>query len=131
MLRLSKIFFVIFSSLACAILVMNLSRFFIPKNAGLAGGAMVLFYGLGGLVIGLIISMVLRNKLSSSILLGSNIVFSILITWFGLKIYQIDQKSKAEQCRAKSQASLCGRAPCPPTKGKLINNPSPDKVVCT
>jgi len=56
---------------------------------------MVLFYGLGGLVIGLIISMVLRNKLSSSILLGSNIVFSILITWFGLKIYQIDQKSKA------------------------------------
>lgn len=95
MLRLSKIFFIVFSSLACAILLMYLSRFFIPKNVGLAGGAMVFFYGLGGLVIGFVISMVLRNKLSNSILLGSNIIFSLLIAGFGVQIYQVSQKSKA------------------------------------
>lgn len=95
MVRLSQVLFIVFSSLACAVLAMFLSRFFIPKNVGLAGGAMVLFYGLIGLVIGLVISLIIRNKLSAKVLLGANILFSLVVAWFVVRIYQIRQTSKA------------------------------------
>ena len=95
MVRFSKVLFIIFSSLAFAILAMFLSRYFIPKNVGLAGGAMVLFYGLIGWVIGLIVSFLLRNRLSGAIILGCNIVFALLVAWVGMRFYHEMQKSKA------------------------------------
>jgi hypothetical protein len=42
-----------------------------------------------------------------------------------------DQKSRAEQKRAKSQASAGGWAPSPPRKGRLNRKASREKVVWT
>jgi hypothetical protein len=43
----------------------------------------------------------------------------------------IDQKSRAEQKRAKSQASDTGRAPSPWSIGRLVKKASAEKVVWT
>lgn len=105
MASLSKVLFVLFSSLAVAAFAMIMSRFFIPKNVGLAGGAMVLGYGVIGLGIGLIISLLIRNKIPNKVLLGTNLVLFLFLFLFGLRIYQQIQKSNAaaEQEREKLQ----------------------------
>jgi len=95
MASFSKVLFILFSSLAAAVLAMIMSRFFIPKNVGLAGGAMVLGYGVIGLGIGLIISLFIRNKVPSKIMLGTNIVLFFFLFFFGMRIYQQIQKSNA------------------------------------
>jgi hypothetical protein len=96
MLRFQKIVFILFSSLVFAILAMMLSRFFIPKNVGLAGGAMVLLYGLFGLILGLVVSLVLRNRLSMKFLQLGNTVCALFLIICGVKIYQHIAVSKAE-----------------------------------
>lgn len=103
MASFSKVLFILFSSLAAAILAMILSRFFIPKNVGLAGGAMVVGYGVIGLGIGLIISLFIRNKVPGRIMLGTNILLFLFLSFFGMRIYQQIQKSKtaAQQEREK------------------------------
>lgn len=93
MASFSKALFILFSSLAAAVLAMIMSRFFIPKNVGLAGGAMVLGYGMLGLGVGLIISLFIRNKIPSKIILGTNIVLFLFLSFFGMRIYQQIQKS--------------------------------------
>ena len=101
MVRFQKIVFILFSSLVFAILAMMLSRFFIPKNVGLAGGAMVLFYGLFGLIVGLVASLVLRNRLSIKFLRLSNAVCALFLIICGVKIYQHIALSKAEVQKRK------------------------------
>lgn len=103
MLRFQKIVFILFSSLVFAILAMMLSRFFIPKNVGLAGGAMVLFYGLFGLIVGLVASLVLRNRLSIKFLQLSNAVCALFLIICGVKIYQHIALSKAEVQKRKER----------------------------
>lgn len=103
MASFSKVLFILFSSLAAAAFAMILSRFFIPKNVGLAGGAMVLGYGALGLSIGLIISLFIRNKVPSKIMLGTNVILFLILFFFGMRIYQQIQKSNeaAQQEREK------------------------------
>ncbi len=96
MVRFQKIVFILFSSLVFAILAMMLSRFFIPKNVGLAGGAMVLFYGLFGLILGLVTGLLLRNRLSIIFLQVSNAVCALFLILCSVKIYQQIAMSKAE-----------------------------------
>lgn len=105
MVRFHKFTFILFSSLVFAVLAMILSRFFIPKNVGLAGGAMVLFYGLFGLIIGLLISLALRNRLSLKSLQISNAIFCLLLVFCGVRIYQqiAISKAKAQEAREKYQ----------------------------
>lgn len=96
MVHFQKMVFILFSSLVFAILAMMLSRFFIPKDVGLAGGAMVLFYGLFGLVIGLAASLIGRNRLPIKFLQISNAAFALFLLFCGVRIYQHIASSKAE-----------------------------------
>lgn len=95
MASFSKVLFILFSSLAAAAFAMIMSRFFIPKDVGLAGGAMVLGYGVLGLGIGLIISLLIRNKIPNKVVLGVNLVLFLFLFIFGMRIYQQIQKSNA------------------------------------
>lgn len=105
MVRFQKVLFILFSSLVFAIVAMMLSRFFIPKDVGLAGGAMVLFYGLFGLILGLVASLLLRNRISLKLLQLSNAVFVLFLIICGLRIYQhiAASKAEAEEQRARYQ----------------------------
>ncbi len=96
MVRFHKVVFILFSSLVIAVLMMMLSRFFIPKNVGLAGGAMVLFYGLFGFILGLMASLALRNRLSIKYLQKSNAIFALFLIFCTVRIYQHIATSKAE-----------------------------------
>ena len=96
MIHFQKIVFILLSSLVFAILAMMLSRFFIPKDVGLAGGAIVMFYGLFGLVIGLVASLIGRNRLPIKFLQTSNAIFALFLLVCGVRIYQHIASSKAE-----------------------------------
>ena len=67
-----------------------LARFFIPKGVGLAGGAMVLFYGAIGFFIALISGIILQRFLNKEHLKLGNILFGvanlIMICWLVYKI---------------------------------------------
>lgn len=58
-------------------ITISLSRFLIPKDAGLSAGAMAVFYGLIGLIITLIGAIYLRNRLSNQQLQISSAVMGI------------------------------------------------------
>lgn len=114
MASFSKVLFILFSSLAAAAFAMIMSRFFIPKDVGLAGGAMVLGYGVIGLSIGLIISLLIRNKISNTVLLGINLVLFLFLFIFGMRIYQQIQKSNA--AAQEEREKLQKMKPTAPTK---------------
>ncbi|MBX2874217.1 MAG: hypothetical protein KTR30_19010 [Saprospiraceae bacterium] len=103
MVRFQKVIFILFSSLVFAVLAMMLSRFFIPKNVGLAGGAMVLFYGLFGLIIGMIGSIAIRNKLPLKFLQISNAIFGLFLIFCGFRIDQQMAASKAKVERERER----------------------------
>lgn len=64
MSKLITVLFVFFSAIVCAFGAMMLSRLFISKSSGLAGGAEVLGWGIMGLVGGIVLALVLKNKIS-------------------------------------------------------------------
>ena len=71
----SRIVFVILTAICLMGGAMMLSRFLIPKSAGLAGGPMVLAYGLGGFIIGLILAIFISSRLSRSVY---NLIFDLI-----------------------------------------------------
>ena len=75
----SVILFVFLAAVAVAFLGMLSSRFFIPKDAGLAGGAMVLGYGVLGLLIGLVGALVGVRFLSPGQLHRFNLVLGAAV----------------------------------------------------
>ena len=95
-----KVIFVIMSTICCGFLAMKASPLFIPKGAGLAGGVMVLMYGIIGLIIGLILSLIFKNKLNASVLKIVTGVLSLIgiagLIWLFMKIKE-SQKKTAEQ----------------------------------
>ena len=73
-------------------------------------------------------------SLSPATSLQARIVSTVSFQWRGVMLSAwslIDQKSSAEQKRAKSQASAGGCDPSPPRKGRLSKNASKEKVVWT
>lgn len=82
---LNKIIFYVFFSVFCAVVGMNISRFFIPANAGLVAGAMVLWYGIFGLLIGIIASFFICRKAESKTLLIANLIMLVILGVFFVK----------------------------------------------
>jgi len=92
----ATVLFLLFSAIFGGIIGLFSAKFFIPKDVGLAGGAMVLFYGLIGLVVGLIIALIFRTRISKTWITRLNIAFAIVTITFGIWIYQEIRKSKKE-----------------------------------
>ena len=75
---------------------------FIPADAGLSGGATLLFYGIAGMVVGLMATVVIARRLSASsiktVSIGALVVFIAVITivvWqFVARQREIEQRSR-------------------------------------
>ncbi len=82
--------FIFLTALSGWFLGMLLSRFFIPKSAGLVGAAMVFWYGLLGLFIGLLGAIIARKYINAKQLkwinggLGLFVLF--FVVWIGIRI---------------------------------------------
>lgn len=102
---LSKIIFVALSSICLALIGMLISRFFIPQNSGLAGGASVLAYGIIGLLLGLVGSIFGLRYLEASQVNTANIILGILALifaiWVVLRAQQVSQPADENPPRPK------------------------------
>ncbi len=85
--KLANLLFVLLCGIVISILSMFVSKFFISKDVGLAGGAMVLFYGLVAMILGLIAAFFLKNKLNAKQIFYTNILLSILVLSFFVVVY--------------------------------------------
>ena len=81
-----KIIFIFGSGYTLATIAMILSRFFIPDNAGLAGGAYVLMYGLGGLLLGLVAGYILSRRLESKTIKRLNYLYLAILLLIVIRI---------------------------------------------
>ena len=89
---LSNISFVVLSSILGGALGMILSRWLIPKGVGLAGGPMVLGYGLLGLFLALIGSLMINPRLSRQQLsIGNFFLFLLTATFIGWLTFKLNQ----------------------------------------
>jgi putative Mn2+ efflux pump MntP len=89
--KLSIALFIILFSISGLFIGMFLSKFFIPEGVGLAGGAMVLSYGVAGFFISLIIGIFTHRFLSKNNLKWAIIIFGILVlTMIGWLVYKIN-----------------------------------------
>lgn len=84
------------------------AQFLVPRNAGLAGGAMVLWYGLLGLLAAVIVTLLLVRFLASSRLRSSALLMAVvslcLLVWLVPKIARVGDEN-AEQ-RRQAMAKL-------------------------
>ncbi|MEM8526454.1 MAG: hypothetical protein AAGG68_17565 [Bacteroidota bacterium] len=62
----SDILFISFSTLLGGIIGILTSKYLVPKDDGLAAGAIVLFYGAIRLAVGLILALILRKRISDA-----------------------------------------------------------------
>lgn len=75
---------------------------FVPSDAGLAGGATVLFYGIAGMLLGLMMTVVFARRLSAqsikTVSLGSLVVFvavlSLVVWQFVARQREVEQRSR-------------------------------------
>ena len=89
-----KIFFVLISSLTGFFIGGLLGSLTLPKESGLAGGATVLFYGLIGLVIAIIVSIFLIKKIERKLLKKITIILVLLnLIPIGWIIYRVVSQS--------------------------------------
>jgi sorbitol-specific phosphotransferase system component IIC len=88
--NLSIALFIFLFSIAGLFIGMLLAQYFIPNGVGLAGGAMVLSYGLAGLFIALITGIISQRFLNKNMLKRGSILFGIfnllMILWIVYKI---------------------------------------------
>ncbi len=75
---------------------------FVPADAGLAGGATVLFYGIGGMLLGLMVTVVLARRLSAhSIKTVSLGAFAVFVTVLGLVVWQFVARQREVEQRSR------------------------------
>lgn len=90
MSKVISILFVFFSAITGSFSAMMLSRFFIPKSNGLAGGAEVLGYGIFGLIAGLVLALLLKNRMKLGTLKLATLVLALgsiaAVFWVGIKV---------------------------------------------
>ncbi|NNE26843.1 MAG: hypothetical protein HKN09_08370 [Saprospiraceae bacterium] len=114
MKRLNKFFFVVGSSITLAVIAMLLSRFFIPDNVGLAGGAIVMFYGLGGLIFGLALGIILIKKLQYATIKKLNYLFLLVLILVIIRIgylISLEDKTEAPALPPKTSAAVSDYSP--------------------
>ncbi|GJM31738.1 MAG: hypothetical protein DHS20C18_07390 [Saprospiraceae bacterium] len=107
---ISKAAFLLFSTFVAFILGLFVGGWQVPKASGLAGGAIVLGYGVMGLVIGLILAIILVRRLSSQHRVYGNLILGALtltgLIWIGYR-YQIRNQRRAltkEEWQKKPEA---------------------------
>ena len=75
---------------------------FVPADAGLAGGATVLFYGIAGMLIGVMLTVVLARRLSAhsmkSTSMGALVVLIAVIT---LVVWQFVERQREVEQRSR------------------------------
>ena len=102
---LLRILFVFFFTICTGFIAGFLSRFFVSKDAGLAGGAIVLFYIIAGLIIGLVLSLILLRILRLQPFKILTAVVSLLgitaLVLFGLRMNESQQRM--DEQRAASE----------------------------
>ncbi len=73
------------------------ARFFVTKADGLAGGVMVLWYGVLGAIILLVISIILGLKLKGKALPVTALIFALMaLAYFGMAVFKAKEKFTAE-----------------------------------
>ncbi len=123
--KLSISLFVILFSIVGFFIGTLLSRFFIPKNVGLAGGAMVLGYGVLGLFIGLVGSLIIQRYMNSGQLRTMNILGGLFsLAMIGWITYKMKSQPKQEPIDY-SQMPITKEptAPAEATQPKLLAGP--------
>ena len=75
---------------------------FIPPDAGLAGGATVLFYGIAGMLLGLMMTVVLARRLSAhSIRTVSLGALAVFVTVLALVVWQFVARQREVEQRSR------------------------------
>ena len=78
---------------------------FVPADAGLAGGATVLFYGIAGMLIGVMLTVVLARRLSAysikTVSIGALVVLVLVVT---LVVWQFMERQREIQQRSRIAA---------------------------
>lgn len=108
-----KIFFVFISSLTGFFIGSFLASATLPKESGLAGGPTILFYGLIGLVISIIVSIFLIKKIERQLLKKITIILVILnlipIGWIIYRVVsQTTQIKQEEQPKKLTPTEISG-----------------------
>ena len=118
---LLRILFIFFFTICTGFIAGFLSRFFVSKDAGLAGGAIVLFYVLAGLIIGLVLSIFLLRILRLQPFKIVTAVVSLLgvmaLVLFGLRINESQQRM--DEQRAASEEFYRTHQPTAPVAEPL------------
>ncbi len=120
--------FILFTTIIVGFLGLFLSTLFIPKSAGLAGGAMVLLSGMGGLLVGLIAAIILSRKLKPQTLKTATQIATIigigLVGWglYGLittrQAIQEDIEKTKEFHKTHKPTATVDHTPTPSVFGK-------------
>lgn len=105
--KLSIALFAFVTAVVCGFASMFLSRFFIPKDAGLTAGAMVVGYGVLGLFAGLIIALIGQRWLDGRQLRTLNIVFgAVSLALFGWLAYMVNTTMREARREAERYRDL-------------------------
>lgn len=119
------ILFVFFTSLAGLFIGGFISRFFMPENPGLVGGAIVMFYAVIGLVLGFIAGLVFWRFLKARTVKIINLVLGIgclgMILW--LTYRYINRPKASGEIRSEMPEVTKPTAPAVPIEPPIVPDP--------